>query len=155
MNIATCEVGATTKNFDYCEVSFWVIRHQQAIADRLGIHLTDLKCLGVLHRKGPMTPKALAKEVAMSSAAMTTIIDRLERKKYVQRRREGGDRRSIMLHATGQSRKRVMQMYKFLGDEGRTLNSRYTAEDLKMILRYLDKVMVAVQAATSVLIDPH
>src|SRR5580692_3400658 len=59
------------KDFGFREFTFWVVRHQQAIADRLGIHITDFKCLGVLHRKGAMTPKTLATEMAVSTAAMT------------------------------------------------------------------------------------
>lgn len=95
------------EDFDFREFTFWVVRHQQAVADRLGIHITDFKCLGVLHRKGAMTPKTLAEEIAVSAAAMTTIIDRLEKAGYVRRKRDSNDRRSLTVHATEQSRRQV------------------------------------------------
>jgi DNA-binding MarR family transcriptional regulator len=76
------------------------IRHQQAIADKLGINLTDFKVLGLLHRRGEMTPKALTEATGLSAAAMTTVIDRLEQAGYVERRRGGIDRRSFTVHAS-------------------------------------------------------
>jgi DNA-binding MarR family transcriptional regulator len=141
------------KDFGFREFTFWVVRHQQAIADRLGIHITDLKCLGVLHRKGAMTPKTLATEMAVSTAAMTTIIDRLERVGYVQRKRESHDRRSLTVHATAQSRKRVTRLYKSLEDQRDGLNAGFTQEALKVIFRYLRQATVALQTATATLAD--
>ena len=141
------------KDFGFREFTFWVVRHQQAIADRLGIHITDFKCLGVLHRKGAMTPKILAAEMAVSTAAMTTIIDRLERVGYVQRKRESRDRRSLTVHATAQSRKRVTRLYKSLEDQRDGLNAGFTQEALKVIFRSLRQATVALQTATATLAD--
>jgi hypothetical protein len=38
--------------FDFREFTFALIQHQQAIADRLGINLTDFMALGLLPRRG-------------------------------------------------------------------------------------------------------
>jgi DNA-binding MarR family transcriptional regulator len=138
--------------FDLREFTFWVVRHQQAIADRLGIHITDFKCLGVLHRKGPMTPKSLAQELAVSPAATTTIIDRLEKARYVRRTRGTHDRRSVTVHATEQSVRRVTGLYKSLADESARLNAGFTQQELKAIGRYLRRATDALQAATAALI---
>ena len=37
---------------EFREFTFELIRHQQAIAEKLGLNLTDFKALGVLHRRG-------------------------------------------------------------------------------------------------------
>jgi DNA-binding MarR family transcriptional regulator len=144
--------SGSESDFDFREFTFWVIRHQQAIADRLGIHITDFKCLGLLHRKGAMTPKALAKEIAVSTAAMTTIIDRLEKAGYAQRKRNGRDRRSLTVQPTEQSRKQVTKLYKSLVDERCGLNAGFTEKDLKLIFRYLKQATATLQTATRGLI---
>lgn len=146
------ESMTSNTSLDLREFTFWVVRHQQAIAERLGLHITDFKCLGVLHRKGAMTPKSLAEEIAVSPAAMTTIIDRLEKAGYVRRKRGSDDRRSLTVHATEQSARKVTRLYKSLGDESARLNAEFTQQELKAIWRYLRRATVALQAATARLV---
>jgi DNA-binding MarR family transcriptional regulator len=143
------KASSAGEGFDFREFTFWVVRHQQAVADRLGIHITDFKCLGLLHRKGAMTPKALAEEIAVSAAAMTTIIDRLEKAGYVRRKRGGGDRRSLTVHATEWSNRKVTSLYKSLEDENVRLNAEFTQQELATIWRYLGRATVALRAATA------
>ena len=140
------------EGFDFREFTFWIVRHQQAIADRLGVHITDFKCLGVLHRKGATTPGALAEEIAVSTAAMTTILDRLEKAGYVRRKRNTNDRRSLTVHATEQSRRRVTRLYKSLEDEAAVLNAGFTQRELNLVRRYLRRATGALQAATAHLV---
>jgi DNA-binding MarR family transcriptional regulator len=139
---------STSTGFDFREFTFWVVRHQQAIADRLGIHITDFKTLGLLHRKGAMTPKNLAREIAVTPAAMTTIVDRLEKAAYARRKRENDDHRVVTVYATEDSFRRVTELYRSLDVAGRKLNSKYSAGELKMILSYLRDATAALQAAT-------
>jgi arginyl-tRNA synthetase len=124
---------STSTGFDFREFTFWVVRHQQAIADRLGIHITDFKTLGLLHRKGAMTP---------------TIVDRLEKAAYARRKRENDDHRVVTVYATEDSFRRVTELYRSLDVAGRKLNSKYSAGELKMILSYLRDATAALQAAT-------
>jgi DNA-binding MarR family transcriptional regulator len=152
MTMKQTSSSGSESDFDFREFTFWVIRHQQAIAHRMGIYITDFKCLGLLHRKGAMTPKALAEEIAVSTAAMTTIIDRLEKAGYAERKRDAGDRRSLTVHPTEQSRKQVTKLYKSLEDERAGLNAGFTEQDLKLIFGYLTRATAALQTATRALI---
>lgn len=127
------------RTFDFREFTFELIRHQQAIADRLGLNLTDFKALGLLHRRGDMTPKGLAEAMGMSAAATTTIIDRLERAGYVERKRGGGDRRSLIVHALEGSEKKVRGFYKSLRELSGPLVASYSERDLKVIFGFLAK----------------
>lgn len=83
---------------------------------------------------------------------MTTIIDRLEKAGYAQRKREGDDRRSFMVHATEQSRKHVTRLYRSLEDQRGGLNEGFTEEELKIIFRYLRQATAALQAAITMLV---
>jgi DNA-binding MarR family transcriptional regulator len=134
---------------DFREFTFQLIRHQQAIAEKLGINLTDFKALGLLHRRGDMTPKRLAEAMGMSAAATTTIIDRLEKARYVERKRGSRDRRSLNVHALKGSEKKVENFYKSLRDLTETEVASYSEKDLKVISNYLSRATKMFRKATA------
>jgi DNA-binding MarR family transcriptional regulator len=146
------QMRSTDRGFDFRDFTFWVVRHQQAIADRLGIHITDFKTLGLLHRKGAMTPKSLAGAIAVTPAAMTAIVDRLETAGYARRKRDNDDQRVVTVYATKGSVRRVTELYRSLDAAARKLNSNYTAHELEMILGYLREATAALQTATGALL---
>lgn len=47
--------------------------------DRLGMHVTDQRCLGILFRAGPITAGDLAERTGLTPEALTGVIDRLEK----------------------------------------------------------------------------
>ena len=134
---------------DFREFTFELIRHQQAIAEKLGLNLTDFKALGLLHRRGDMTPKHIAEVMGMSAAATTTIIDRLEEAGYVERKRGDGDRRSVSVHAMEGSEKKVERLYKSLRDLAETSIASYSEKDLKLIHNFLSMATTMLRKATA------
>src|SRR5437867_7958987 len=66
----------------------------QALADRLGLNRTDLRCVDLLLEQ-PRSPKELADAAGLSQSAMTTALDRLERMGYARRVRDDPDRRRL------------------------------------------------------------
>jgi DNA-binding MarR family transcriptional regulator len=137
------------QSLDFREFTFELIRHQQVIAERLGLNLTDFKALGLLHRRGDLTPKRLAEAMGMSAAAVTTIIDRLEKARYVERQRGGGDRRSLTVHALEGSEKKVEQLYKSLRELTETAIASCSERDLKVISSYLSRATKMFREATA------
>jgi len=137
------------QSLDFREFAFELIRHQQAIAEKLGLNLTDFKALGLLHRLGDMTPKRLAEAMGMSAAAMTTIIDRLEKARYIERKRGGGDRRSVNVHALEGSEKKVERLYKSLRDLTETAVASFSERDLKVIANYVSTATKTFREATA------
>ena len=134
---------------EFREFTFELIRHQQAIAERLGLNLTDFKALGLLHRRGDMTPKNLVEAMGMSAAAMTSIIDRLEKARYVERKRGSGDRRSVSVHAIKGSKEKVERLYKSLRDLTERQIASYGEKDLEVISNYLLTAMKMFREATA------
>lgn len=114
-----------------------MVLHQQALADRLGLNLTDFKCLGILHRQSGVTPKQLSEMTGLSGAAITTAIDRLEEAGFAKRKRDAGDRRSLTLEATANGERKVRALYSSLGRRIAELNAGYTMEELRSVYRYL------------------
>jgi DNA-binding MarR family transcriptional regulator len=88
------------------EVSGLSVLYSHAMASELGINSTDLECLDLVIFGGEMTAGALAVQAGLTTGAMTTVIDRLERTGFVERRRDDGDRRKVLVVATAASKRR-------------------------------------------------
>jgi predicted ArsR family transcriptional regulator len=72
-----------------------------AVAARYGINRNDLRCLEILEREGPMTAGRLAAASHLSPAAVTKVIDRLDRAGYITRRSSTDDRRAHIVETSG------------------------------------------------------
>jgi DNA-binding MarR family transcriptional regulator len=95
-----------------------------AIARHLDLNRTDLRSLDWLSG-GPMTIGHLSVATALSSAATTKLVDRLEHKGFVRRVRDDGDRRRILVEMTPRAGQLVGELYGPLVEEGRELLARY------------------------------
>ena len=82
-------------------------RFDQAVADAAGLNRTDMRCLDVLGREGPVTAGRLAEATGLTSGAMTTALDRLERAGLALRTRDAVDRRRVLVHLAADGRELV------------------------------------------------
>ena len=76
----------------------------RAIAARTGLNDSDLAVLDVLHRDGPQTPTSLARRTRMGTTTMASVLRRLTRDGWVERRLSQTDLRSFTIHATSADR---------------------------------------------------
>jgi DNA-binding MarR family transcriptional regulator len=67
-----------------------------------GISPTDLRAVSFVSVNGGITPKLLAEHLGLTTGALTTLIDRLEKVALVARTAHPTDRRSILLRVTPQ-----------------------------------------------------
>jgi DNA-binding MarR family transcriptional regulator len=72
-------------------------RMRAALARRAGISATDLDALEHLEADGPLTQRDLGERLALTSGAVTMLVDRLERAGWVHRRPHPGDRRYVLI----------------------------------------------------------
>ncbi len=82
------------------EHSSAVMRYAAATAKRMGIEASELAALEHLQAAGPMTLGRLGERLSMSPGALTALVDRLERRGFVERAPNPGDRRSALVHET-------------------------------------------------------
>jgi DNA-binding MarR family transcriptional regulator len=82
------------------EMSTETIMLHQGVADVLGLHITDHKCLDLIHRYGAMPAGRLAELTGLTTGAVTGIIDRLEEAGYVRRTDDPKDRRRTIVEPT-------------------------------------------------------
>jgi DNA-binding MarR family transcriptional regulator len=107
-----------------------------AVAERLGVNATDHRCLDILDQRGPMTAGAVAEALGLSRSAVTTVVDRLERRRYVRRLQNPDDRRQVVVTLTPLLRRRARQLYGD-GSDVVAILGRYSVEDLALLRDFL------------------
>jgi DNA-binding MarR family transcriptional regulator len=116
----------------------------QAIADRVGMHSTDIETLDLLNVLGPMTAGRLAELAGLSTGATTRLVDRLVRAGYVERRADPGDRRRVIIEPIYENLEAVGQLYTPLTEKLTALWTTFTPEELSVILRFVQGSNAAV-----------
>jgi DNA-binding MarR family transcriptional regulator len=76
----------------------------EAVALQFGLNRTDLRCLGILYRRGRVTAGELAEESGLTPGAITTVLDRLEKGGYANRVPDPADRRRVIVVSTAATR---------------------------------------------------
>jgi DNA-binding MarR family transcriptional regulator len=103
-----------------------------AVAERLGVNATDHRCLDILDQRGPTTAGALAEALGLSKSAVTTVLDRLEQRRYVRRLQNPDDRRQVVVTLTPLLHRRARQLYGDGSEVVATLG-RYSIDDLALL----------------------
>jgi DNA-binding MarR family transcriptional regulator len=110
-----------------------------AVGRRLGLAATDVRCLDWL-ADGPKSAGALSRATGLRPAATTALIDRLERKGWVERVPSAEDRRRVLVRMTEYGMARSYELYGPLVDEGRRHLERYTPAELELMLRQVESM---------------
>lgn len=127
------------------ENSTAAVMFHSAIADRFGLSATDWKCAEIVHRMGPLTAGGLAKLSGLTTGAITGVIDRLEREHMVRRGRDPNDRRRVIIHPLPDREEEAMQLFAPFQEALQELHSRYSDEELALILDYTTKTTEIMQ----------
>jgi DNA-binding MarR family transcriptional regulator len=112
-------------------------RFDQAVADAIGINRTDLRCLDVIHREGPVPAGRLADATGLTTGAITTVLDRLERAGYARRVRDPEDRRRVLVEITPEAFAGSVDYYAAHAAHGERAFRRYSEEQLELLLEFV------------------
>jgi DNA-binding MarR family transcriptional regulator len=108
-------------------------RFDQAVADALGMNRTDMRLTDVLDREGRVTAGRLAQETGLTSGAITTAIDRLERAGFARRVHDPNDRRRVLVELTPEARDRGRSFYTEHAALAEKLYHRYNEDELRLL----------------------
>lgn len=111
-------------------------RFDQAVADAVGLNRTDMRCLDVLSREGRVTAGRLAEETGLTSGAMTTALDRLERRGLARRVRDETDRRRVLVEVQPGAMAGAADFYGEHIALGERIYRRYTIKELELLLEF-------------------
>ena len=110
-----------------------------ALADRLGLGPTDLKCLDLLRERAPMTASELAAITGLTSGAITGVVARLERSGRLRREPHPGDGRKQVLRPTPEAVREVQQVFEALPADPGELLEGFDADQLAAVAEFLDR----------------
>ena len=108
------------------------------IAEALGLHVTDLRALWLLG-EAPRTAGELAGELGLTSAAITALVDRLERNGYVVRQRNNRDRRKVTIQADPERLREVASHYQSQGQAMTEVLDAYSETEFAAIIDFLTR----------------
>jgi DNA-binding MarR family transcriptional regulator len=106
-----------------------------AASKALGINRTDARCLDVIDREGPVPAGRLAVASGLTTAAVTAVIDRLERAGYARRVDDPNDRRRVLVETTPLLRERAAVIWGPFSVFREAL-AQYTVEQLELLIEF-------------------
>ena len=113
----------------------------QAIAQSVGLNATDTKCIDLIlsHPDGSMTAGSLSGMTGLTTGAITHILDRLEKRQFIQRVRDTRDRRKVLIRVCPDSLEPLIPKYEGIGKAYMSLAERYGDKELQLICDYLER----------------
>lgn len=125
-----------------------IARQQDEAFGRLGLNRGEVGVLGALLFAGPrqqLSPTQLFKGLMLSSAGITSRLDRLERRGYVKRTRHPNDRRGVIVALTGSGRDVLQQAMAIDAEGEQALLSALTKDDRRALVSLLKKLLAGVE----------
>lgn len=133
------------------EIGARTILFHQAMANLVGVSVTDLKCLDYVDRGGDVTAGDLARVTGLTTGAITAAIDRLEKVGLARRERSETDRRKVFIRLSqSPTMKRIAPVYEALGRETAQLVTRYSTKELETIKDFCDRCIEIMRRQTEV-----
>ena len=114
------------------------------------ITFSQYSVLLALSRSGPMQMNKLGEHMLVAPANVTGLVDRMDRKGYVRRRRDPKDRRLYVIEPTESGARIFKNISSRFTHYAGGLGSDLTAEELATTLQALKKVRQKVQSKSEI-----
>jgi DNA-binding MarR family transcriptional regulator len=139
------------------EMSIETIIFHQVVADVLGLHITDHKCLDLLYHFGAMPAGKLGELTGLTTGAVTGAIDRLEKAGYARRANDPKDRRLTIVEPTGNKKykKKIEMIFEPLHERMYKLLSSYSDSELAFLLNTTTDITAHIHEDSNRLRDMH
>lgn len=131
-------------------IGLHIARHQEEAFGQFGLNRGEVGVLGALRIAGPkqqLSPTRLFKGLMLSSAGITSRLDRLERRGYVRRLRDPGDRRGVLVELTDAGREILTQAVRANTSGEKGLTANLTRQEQKVLAALLKKLLAGLEPA--------
>ena len=129
-------------------------KHDDAVGEIYGLSAAERLCLSFLW-PGPQPANAIARETRLTPAAVTALIDRLEKRGFVRRKADPNDRRKVMVESAEAAQKVTAEAYLPLGAAGAEMLKKYSVAELRLVLDVLTESMALQERMTGELLERH
>jgi DNA-binding MarR family transcriptional regulator len=116
-----------------------VVLFHHALAERLGLGPTDLKCFDLVRERGTMTASELAAVTGLTTGAITGVVARLEAAGYLRRAADPTDGRRQILSPVADSLRQAHVAFKPLHDGLASVLEDFDQKQLEAIVEFLDR----------------
>lgn len=114
----------------------------EAIGRKAGMSGTDHKYLGFLLQQGEMTAGEFSVITGLTTGAVTSLIDRFEKKRLVKRQPDKADRRKVIIVPDTE---KITKLFKPLYEDFQSGTEKqfaaFSSEELKVLERYFINAM--------------
>lgn len=119
--------------------------HALQSIDALGMCPSDFAVLEALLHKGPLPVNAIGKKVLLTSGSSTTAVDRLEKRKLVERKWGHTDRRVCLVQLTASGRRLISKAFADHAETMECAAKGLTRQERETLLVLLKKIGLRAQ----------
>ena len=125
--------------------------YSSKMKDKTGLNVSQLSCLLVLEKTGPLSLSKLSQHVFLSPSMITSIVDQLEKKELVVRTRKSTDRRVILIELTEKGKEVAQTAPPSFQEQLTSSLSHLKKEEKKTLFDSLNKLLSII--VSDILID--
>ena len=125
--------------------------YSSKLRDKTGLNASQLSCLLVLEKTGPLSLSKLSQHVYLSPSMITSIVDQLENKELVIRTRKSADRRVILIELTEKGKEVAQTAPPSFQEQLTSSLSHLKKEEKKTLFDNLNKLLSII--VSDILID--
>ena len=112
--------------------------YDEAVCEAVGINRTDHRFLDIIDQEPGITAGRLAEVSGLTTGAVTTVLDRLERAGFARRVRDEEDRRRVRIEVTEKAQAEVWPYYEPLARIGEAIKERYSDAELELLVDFME-----------------
>lgn len=132
-------------------VGLHIARRQEETFDRFGLNRGEVGVLSALRFARPrqqLSPTRLFKGLMLSSAGITSRLDRLEQRGYVKRKPDPADRRGVLVELTAAGRDVLDRAVDANSGREKALLKTLTKQEQRMLAALLKKLLSGLEPVT-------
>lgn len=111
-----------------------------AIAERLGLTVSDLECLDHLADSGSATAGQIAERTNLTTGAVTSMLRRLQQAGYVTAERDPADRRRVIVTLRPERVADLERPYERFAERAERLVEGYSVEEVGLLIRHYERM---------------
>jgi DNA-binding MarR family transcriptional regulator len=142
------EIGVLQVTARLSRIGPHLARRQEEVFGRFGLSRGEVGALSALRISGPpyrLSPTRLSRGLMLSSAGVTSRIDRLERRGFVRRLADPDDRRGVIIELTDEGLQVVDAAVAALAISDRQLLERLDPQEVEQLEGLLRKLLALLE----------